>query len=124
MHVENQEPPEDGSQNDPHPKLGASVYRSSKSLETDPEETSFNWRSEKRAHEVSQSYRIPPVPILNDNKTQVTNIKHLQQNNLIFIAWLVISSNWLEKIIKEKILGYRDISEVFVFFCVSGDIWR
>ena len=37
-HMENQEPNGDHSQNDPHPDVGSSVYRSHHSVDSDPDE--------------------------------------------------------------------------------------
>ena len=43
MNVENQEPSEDRSQNDPRSEVDASVYRSAQSMDWDREETSYSW---------------------------------------------------------------------------------
>ena len=42
VNVENQEPTEDGSQNDPRPEVGTCIYRSRQSLNSDPDEASYN----------------------------------------------------------------------------------
>ena len=44
MIVENQEPTEDRFQNDPRPKVDASVYRLAQTLDSDPEETSYTMK--------------------------------------------------------------------------------
>ena len=41
MKVENQEPTEYRSLNDPHPEVGASIYWSSRSMDSSPEEKSY-----------------------------------------------------------------------------------
>ena len=42
MKVENQKLAEDRSQNDPHPEVDASVYRTAQSMDSDPEEASYS----------------------------------------------------------------------------------